>query len=61
VKALNNMMNHIINTFEIQIIFIKLKEYKDIFLIENINRLLVHEEHDYAIEIIAESSYNLLS
>jgi len=60
VKALNNMMIYIINAFETQILFIELKEYEDIFLIENVNKLSLHEEHDHAIEIIAKSLYYLL-
>jgi hypothetical protein len=60
VKALNNTMSCIINTFEMQILFIKLKKYKDVFSTENVNRLSLHEEHDHAIEIIAKSSYDLL-
>jgi len=60
VKLLNNMMSCIINAFETQILFIELKEYKDVFLIKSVNRLLLHEEHDHAIEIIVEFSYNLL-
>jgi hypothetical protein len=60
VKALNNMMSYITNTFEMQILFIELKEYENVFLIESINRLSLHEEHDHAIEITAESSYDLL-
>jgi len=60
VKALNNMINHIINAFETQILLIELKEYKNVFLIKNVNRLFLHEEHDLAIEITAESLYNLL-
>jgi hypothetical protein len=60
VKTLNNMMNHITNAFKMQILFIELKEYEDVFLIKNVNRLSLHEKHDHAIEIIAESLYDLL-
>jgi 3-isopropylmalate dehydratase small subunit len=60
VKALNNEMSYIINTFKTQILFIELKEYKDVFSIENVNKLSLHEKHDHAIEITAESSYDLL-
>jgi len=60
VKALNNMMNYITNALEMQILFIELKEYKDVFSIENVDKLSLHEKHDHAIEIIVKSSYNLL-
>jgi hypothetical protein len=30
---------------------IELKEYEDLFLIKNVNKLLLHEDHDYAIKI----------
>jgi len=60
VKALNNMTSHITNAFEMQILFIELKEYEDVFSTKSVNRLSLHEEHDHAIEIIAESLYNLL-
>jgi len=60
VKALNNAMSCITNAFETQILLIELKEYKNVFLIKNVNRLLLHEEHDHAIEIIVKSPYNLL-
>jgi len=60
VKALNNAMNCITNALETQILLIELKEYKDVFSTESVDRLSLHEEHDHAIEIIAESSYDLL-
>jgi len=60
VKIMNNMMNHITNMFKTQTLFIKLKKYKNIFLTENVNKLLLHEDHDHAIKIIAKSSYELL-
>jgi len=60
VKALNNMMNHITNASEMQILFAKLKKYEDVFLTESVNRLLLHEEHDHTIEITVESSYDSL-
>jgi hypothetical protein len=60
VKALNNMMSHITNALEMQILFAELKEYKDVFSIKSVDRLLLHEEHDHAIEIIVESLYDLL-
>jgi hypothetical protein len=60
VKALNNEMNYITNAFEMQILFIELKEYEDVFLIQSVDRLSLYKEHDHAIEITAESSYNLL-
>jgi uncharacterized protein YejL (UPF0352 family) len=60
VKALNNMMSCITNGFETQILFIELKEYKDVFLTKSVNKLLLHEKHDHAIEIIVKSLYDLL-
>jgi hypothetical protein len=60
VKALKNMMSCITNAFKMQILFIELKEYKNVFLTESINKLSLHEKHDHAIEITAKSSYDLL-
>jgi hypothetical protein len=60
VKALNNMTSCITNAFEMQILLIELKEYKDVFSIKNVDILLLHEEHDHAIKITVESSYDLL-
>jgi len=60
VKALNNTMSCIINTLETQILLIELKEYENVFLTENVDRLLLHKEHDHAIKIIVESLYDLL-
>jgi len=60
VKALNNIMNCIINAFETQILLIELKKYKDVFLIKSVDRLFLHEEHDHAIKITVKFSYDLL-
>jgi len=60
VKAMNNMMNHITNALETQTLLVELKEYKDVFLTESINKLLLHEDHDHAIKITAELSYESL-
>jgi len=60
VKALNNMMSCITNASEMQILFIELNKYKDVFLIKSVNRLFLHEKHNHAIEIIVESLYDLL-
>jgi len=60
VKAMNNVISHITNALETQTLLIELKEYKDVFLTESINKLLLHEDHDHAIEITAESSYESL-
>ncbi len=60
VKVMNNVMNHIINVFKTQTLLIELKEYKDVFLIKNVDKLLLHENHDHAIEITAKSSYESL-
>ncbi len=53
-------MNHIINVFKTQTLLIELKEYKDVFLIKNVDKLLLHENYDHAIEITAKSSYESL-
>jgi len=60
VKAMNNMMSRITNVLETQTLFIKLKKYEDVFLTESVDNLLLHKDHNHAIEIIAESSYELL-
>jgi hypothetical protein len=60
VKALNNATSHITNALETQILLIELKEYKDVFSTESIDRLFLHEEYDHAIEITVKSSYDLL-
>ncbi len=65
VKVMNNMMSHITNAFETQTLLIELKEYENVFLTESVDKLLLHEDHDHAIEITAkslyESLYNLLN
>ncbi len=53
-------MSCITNALETQTLLIELKEYKDVFLIKSVNKLLLHEDHDHAIEITAESSYESL-
>jgi len=60
VKVMNNMMNHITNAFETQILLVKLKEYEDVFLTKSADKLSLHEDHDHAIEITAKSLYELL-
>ena len=60
VKVINNVMNHITNALKTQTLLIKLKEYEDVFLIKSINKLFLHEDHDYAIKITAKSLYELL-
>ncbi len=60
VKVMNNMMSCITNALKTQTLLIELKEYKDVFLIESINKLLLYEDHDHAIEITAKSSYESL-
>jgi len=60
VKAKNNVTSCITNALEMQTLLIKLKEYKDVFLIKSVDKLLLHEDHDHAIEITAESLYESL-
>jgi len=57
VKAMNNVMSHITNALEMQTLLVKLKEYEDVFSTESVDKLLLHEDHDHAIEITAKSSY----
>ncbi len=60
VKAMNNIMSCITNALKTQTLLIKLKEYKNVFLTESVDKLLLHEDHDHAIKITAKSSYELL-
>jgi len=60
VKAMNNMMSCIINALKTQTLLVELKEYKDVFLTKSADKLSLHEDHDHAIEITAESSYKSL-
>jgi len=60
VKAINSMTSRIINAFKMQTLLIELKEYEDVFLTENADKLSLHEDHDHAIEITAESLYESL-
>ena len=60
VKAMNNVMSCITNALETQTLLVELKEYEDIFSTESADKLSLHEDHDHAIEITAESSYELL-
>ena len=50
----------ITNAFKMQLLLVKLKKYKDVFLTESVDKLFLHENHDHAIKITAKSSYNLL-
>ncbi len=60
VKAMNNVMSRITNALETQTLFIELKEYEDVFSTESVDKLLLHEDHNHAIEITAESLYESL-
>ncbi len=60
VKAMNNVTSCITNALKTQTLLIELKEYEDVFLIKSVDKLLLHEDHDHAIKIIAKSSYELL-
>ncbi len=53
-------MSHITNAFKMQTLFIELKEYKDVFSTESVNKLSLHEDHDHVIKITAESLYESL-
>jgi len=39
IKVMNSLINYIINAFKIQFLLIELKEFKDVFLTESINKL----------------------
>jgi len=60
VKAMNNAMSCITNTFKTQTLLVELKEYEDVFLMKSVDKLLLHEDHDHAIDITAESLYESL-
>jgi len=60
VKAMNKVISRITNTLKTQTLLVELKEYEDVFLTESVDKLLLHEDHDHAIEITAESSYESL-
>ncbi len=60
VKAMNNVMNHITNMLEMQTLSVELKEYEDVFLTKNADKLSLHENHDHAIKITAELLYKSL-
>ncbi len=60
VKAMNNVTSCITNVSETQTLLVELKEYEDVFLTKSADKLSLHEDHDYAIEITAESSYESL-
>ena len=60
VKVMNNMMSCITNALKTQTLLVKLKKYEHVFLTESINKLLLHEDHNHAIEITAKSSYESL-
>ncbi len=60
VKAMNNVTSRITNALKTQTLFIELKEYEDVFSTESVDKLLLHEDYDHAIEITAKSSYESL-
>ena len=60
VEAMNNALSCIINASETQSLLIELKEYEDVFLTESADKLLLHKDHDHAIEITTESLYESL-
>ncbi len=53
-------MSCITNVFKMQTLLIELKKYEDVFSTESVDKLLLHENHDHAIEITAKSSYESL-
>ncbi len=60
VKAMNNVISHITNALETQTLLVELKEYENVFLIKSADKLSLHEDHDHAIKITTESSYESL-
>jgi hypothetical protein len=60
VKAMNNVTSRITNALETQTLLVELKEYEDVFSTESVDKLLLHEDHDHAIEITAELLYESL-
>ncbi len=60
IKVMNNMMNCITNMLEMQTLLVELKKYEDVFLTESAGKLSLHEDHNHAIKITAESSYESL-
>jgi len=60
VKAMNNVMSCITNALKMQTLLIELKEYENVFLTKSVDKLSLHEDHDHAIKITAESSYESL-
>ena len=60
VKAMNNVTSRITNALKTQTLFIELKEYEDVFSTESVDKLLLHEDYDHAIEITAKSLYESL-
>ncbi len=57
---MNNMMSHITNMLEAQTLLIELKKYENVFSTESADKLSLHEDHDHAIKITAESLYESL-
>ncbi len=57
---MNNATSRITNALKTQTLFIELKEYKDVFLTKNADKLSLHKDHNHAIRITAKSSYELL-
>jgi len=60
VKVMNNVTSRITNALETQTLLVELKEYEDVFSTESAGKLSLHKNHDHAIEITAESSYESL-
>ncbi len=60
VKVMNNVMSCITNMLKTQTLLVELKEYEDVFSIKSADKLSLHEDHDHAIEITAESLYESL-
>ncbi len=57
---MNNTISCITNVLKMQTLLVELKEYENVFLIKNTDKLSLHKDHDHAIEITAESSYKSL-
>ncbi len=57
---MNNAISCITNVLKMQTLLVELKEYENVFLMKNTDKLSLHKDHDHAIEITAESSYKSL-
>lgn len=60
VKIMNSNAKRIKNAARTQMLFIELKEYKDVFSTKNVEKLSLHESHVHVIKTTTKSLYDLL-